>query len=134
MIDARSGSWHVAYFKPQMNTDKIRICMSRDPYRWMEEDTPELRSWVQAQSKHAMAQISSVPERESIRRRLEELLRTHAIGTITKAGDRYFFLQRLQDQELASLYCQDTLHGAPRLLFDPNELSSERIIAIADIH
>src|ERR1041384_7753807 len=99
--------------------------MSGDPYRWMEEETPALRAWVLAQHEHAMAQLSAVPERESIRRRLEELLRTHAIGTITKAGDRYFFLQRLQDQELASLYCED---GAPRLLLDPSELSSDRMI------
>jgi prolyl oligopeptidase len=100
----------------------------------MEEDTPVLRAWVLAQHESAMAQLSSLPERESIRRRLEELLRTHAIGTITKAGHRYFFQQRLKDQELASLYCQDTLHSAPRLLLDPSELSSDGTITLADAH
>ena len=81
-----------------------------------------------------MAQLSSVPARESIRRRLEELLRTPAIGNIVKAGKRYFFQQRLKDQELASLYCQDALHGAPRLLLDPSELSADRTITLADSH
>ncbi len=105
-----------------------------DPYRWMEEDTGALRTWVQAQHEYTMAQLSSLPARESIRRRLEELIRTPAMGTITKVGNRYFFRQRLKDQELAALYCQDAPHGAPRLLLDPNELSSDRTITLADTH
>jgi prolyl oligopeptidase len=108
--------------------------MASDPYRWMEEDTPLLRAWVQAQHEHTMAQLSSLPARESIRQRLEELLRANAMGAITKAGKRYFFLQRYEDQELASLYCQDEQHGSVRLLLDPSELSSDRTIALSDIH
>ena len=39
-----------------------------------------------------------------------------------------------KDQELSALYCQDAPHGAPRLLLDPNELSSDRTITLADTH
>src|SRR5258708_7095045 len=105
-----------------------------DPYRWMEEDTPELRAWVQAQHEYTMVQLSSLRSHESIRRRLEELMRTSAMGAITRAGKRYFFSRRLKDQELAALYCQDAPHGAPRLLLDPSELSSDRTITLADVH
>ncbi len=108
-----------------------------DPYRWMEENTPDLRTWVLAQHEYTMDQLSSLPARESIRRRLEELMRppgNGAIGTITKAGPRYFFRQRFKDQELSALYCQEGLHGAPRLLLDPSELSSDRTITLADTH
>jgi len=108
--------------------------MISDPYRWMEEDTPALRAWVLAQHEQTMAQLSSLPARESIRRRLEELLRSEAMGAITKAGQRYFFLKRFEKQELASLYCQDERHGPIRLLLDPGELSSDGTIALADIH
>lgn len=108
--------------------------MTSDPYRWMEEDTPVLRAWVLAQHEQALAQLAAVPGRESIRRRLEELLRTPATGTITRAGDRYFFLQRSSGQELAALYCQDGLHGELQLLLDPSELSSDRTITLADSH
>src|SRR5262245_24451286 len=108
--------------------------MISDPYHWMEDDTPALRAWVQAQHEHSMAQLSSLPARESIRRRLEELLLANAMSAITKAGKRYFFLRRYENQELASLYCQDELHGSVRLLLDPGELSSDRTIALADIH
>src|ERR1044071_7199841 len=106
----------------------------RDPYRWMEEDTPDLRTWVTAQHEYTMSQLSSLPVRESIRRRLEELLRTHAITDLSKAGKRYFFRQRFADQELAALYCRDVPDGEPRLLLDPNGLSSDRTITLADAH
>jgi len=105
-----------------------------DPYRWMEEDTPTLRAWVRAQHEYTMAQLSALPTREGLRRRLDELIRTAGVGAVTKAGERYFFLRRSADQELSALYCQDTLHGTPRLLLDPNELSSDRTVRLADTH
>ena len=69
-----------------------------------------------------------------IRRRLEELMRAPSIGPITKAGTRYFFRQRSNDQEISALYCKDAANGASRLLIDPNELSSDHTITLADIH
>lgn len=105
-----------------------------DPYRWMEEDTPPLRTWVLAQHEYTTARLSSLPAREGIRGRLEELMRTPAVGAITRAGSRYFFRKRQRDQELAALYCQDVPDGEPRLLLDPNELSSDRTITLADTH
>src|SRR5262245_46912906 len=105
-----------------------------DPYRWMEEDTPSLRTWVKAQHEHTMAQLSSLPARESIRRRLDELMRAPVMGTITCAGKRSFFRRRLEHQELSALYCQDTPQDAPRLLLDPSELNSEGTITLADTH
>ena len=105
-----------------------------DPYQWMEEDTPALRTWVMDQHEYTMAQLSALPAREGIRRRLEELMRPRAMRNITKAGSRYFFRQRFEDQELSALYCQDAPHGTPRLLLDPNELSSDGTIMLADTH
>jgi prolyl oligopeptidase len=103
-----------------------------DPYRWMEENTPALRTWVMDQHDYTIRQLSSLPAREGIRRRLEELLRTEPMGNVTKAGNRYFFRQRFADQELSALYFQDT--SAPRLLIDPSELSPDGTITLADTH
>ena len=105
-----------------------------DPFRWMEENTPALRAWVLAQHESTMAQLASLPAREKIKARLEALIRTTSTGTITKAGKRYFFQQRSADQELAVLYYQNSLNDAPRLLLDPNELSSDGTITLADTH
>jgi prolyl oligopeptidase len=100
----------------------------------MEDESPGLRTWVQAQHEYAMAQLSSVPVREEIRRRLEELLRPPAIANVTKAGSRYFFRRRSSNQELASLYYQETSESSPQLLIDPSELSPDGTITLMDTH
>jgi prolyl oligopeptidase len=105
-----------------------------DPYRWMEEDTPALRTWVMDQHEYTMAQLSSMTAREAIHRRLEELMRQPDTWGVTKAGPRYFFRRRFEDQELSALYCQDVPHSAPRLLLDPNEMSSDGTITLVDTH
>src|SRR6266567_150199 len=108
--------------------------MTSDPYRWMEEDTPALRAWVREQHEHTMAQLSAVPARAGIHRRLSELLRTATSGNISKAGKRYFFRQRQEGEELPVLYFRDTLHSVPRRLLDPNELNPDGTITLADTH
>ena len=105
-----------------------------DPYRWMEEDTPELRIWVNEQHQFTKAQLVGQPAREQIRRRLETLTQTPTLGGVIKAGLRCFFRQRLNGQELSALYCLDEPNATARLLLDPNELSSDRSITLADVY
>jgi prolyl oligopeptidase len=105
-----------------------------DPYRWMEEDTPERRAWVRAQHEYATAQLAALPCREDLRRRLDELMRPIGAGTFAQAGERSFLLRRSADRELPALYRQDAPDVAPRLLLDPNEFSVDRSVRLADIH
>jgi prolyl oligopeptidase len=126
-----NGSSHQTRLNP---TPQQAGRLISDPYRGMEKDTPALRAWVREQHEHTMAQLSAVPARADIHRRLSELLRTPASGNIVKAGRRYFFRQRQEDEELPALYCRDTLHSTPRRLLDPNEFSSDGTNTIADIH
>jgi prolyl oligopeptidase len=105
-----------------------------DPYRWMEEDTSELREWVSAQHQYTIDQLSSLPVRESIRKRLAELMGAPATGTIVTAGKRSFFRRRLKDQEMSLLYCQALPDVAPQLLIDPSELSPDHSVTLADFH
>lgn len=104
-----------------------------DPYRWMEDDSPELREWVKANHEYTVDQLASLPFRESIRARLEELLRAPARGPFIEAGTRRFYRQRVEGQELPSLYCE--LPGvAPILLIDPDKLSNDGSVTLADVH
>jgi prolyl oligopeptidase len=105
-----------------------------DPYRWMEEDSPALRTWLHEQHEHTIIQLSSLPAHEQIRSRLEVLLRRPTTGTVIKAGPRYFFRQRLEHQELPALYCRKTSNDAARILIDPNELSADSSITLAETY
>jgi prolyl oligopeptidase len=108
--------------------------MTRDCHRWLEEDAPAVRAWVREQHERTMAQLSALPVRADIHRRLSELLRSSASGNFVKAGKRCFFRRREEGEELPSLYCRDALHNAPRRLFDPNELDPDGTITLADTH
>ena len=47
-----------------------------DPYRWLEDDvrqSKEVADWVAAENRVTAAYFESIPERETIRRRLTEL-------------------------------------------------------------
>lgn len=114
--------------------DEIAGRRINDPYRWMEEDTPARQVWVRAHHQYTSDQLASIPARDDIRRRLDELMRGAGPGTTIRAGNRYFYRRRWASRELSALYCQDTPNGSPRLLLDPQELSSDHSVTLADIH
>ncbi|HWZ93479.1 MAG TPA: S9 family peptidase, partial [Polyangiaceae bacterium] len=96
-----------------------------DPYRWLEEDTDEVKAWVQAQNERTEEFLAGVPERTALRARLAELFE---IGTISlptvvrleSGGVRYFFTRRGGTEDQPRLFVQDGPHGTERVLFDPN--------------
>jgi prolyl oligopeptidase len=45
-----------------------------DPYRWLEEDTPERRAWLDGQGRYAGEYLRALPERQELADRLGELL------------------------------------------------------------
>jgi prolyl oligopeptidase len=63
-----------------------------DPYRWMEEDGPELRDWLLAQGKAAEEHFAALPLRAELKARLDELTADAVeITGFALAGDRVFY-------------------------------------------
>ncbi len=107
-----------------------------DPYRWLEEDvrkSPEVAAWVEAENKVTFAYLKSIPERETIRRRLTELWNYEKFSTPAKAGGRYFFMKNDGLQNQSVLYVMDSLNGTPRALLDPNQWSKDGTVALAGL-
>ena len=66
-----------------------------DPYRWLEEqDSPETRTWIDAQNKYAHSLLDTLPARPLIQKRLSELLRVDTVGTPFQQGGRYFLFKK----------------------------------------
>jgi len=104
-----------------------------DPYRWLEDpDDPATVTWVAAQNALVRKHLDG-PEREAIRARLAGLRDFARTGTPSQHGQRYFVTRNtgLQNQDV--LYVQDGLTGTPRLLLDPNTLSSDGTTALTDV-
>lgn len=104
-----------------------------DPYRWLEElDSPETRAWVEAQNKVTQAWLAQVPGRSHIRQRLTQLWNYERFGLPHKKGGRYFYTKNDGLQNQNAVYVLEHLDGQPRLLFDPNTLSTDGTIALAN--
>ena len=107
-----------------------------DTYRWLEDtDSPETRAWIEAQNALTFGYLESLPERESIRKRLNELWDYAKVTAPYHKAGRFFQLRNsgLQNQDL--LYVMDAPGGIPRaeggrILLDPNTLSSDGTVAL----
>ncbi len=102
-----------------------------DPYRWLENpDSPESRAWIEAENKVTFDYLAQIPQRARIKQRLTELWNYERFGVPFKQGRRYFITRNngLQNQNV--LYTMDSLEAAPRLLLDPNTLSTDGTVAL----
>ncbi len=104
-----------------------------DPYRWMEDlDAPELASWISAQNAVTQGFIADAPGRERIKSRLTEVWNYERYGVPVVRGTRYFYTRNDGLQNQAPVYWQEGLEGEPTLLIDPNTLSADGTISLAE--
>jgi prolyl oligopeptidase len=103
-----------------------------DPYRWLEDtDSPATKAWVEAQNRLTDSFLATIPERPAIKNRLTEIWNYARFSAPFKAGGRYFYLQNSGLQNQSILYVQDGKNAAPRVLLDPNVLSSDGTVALS---
>ena len=103
-----------------------------DPYRWLEDmNSPQTAAWVKAENELTFGYLAGIPERAAIRSRLEQLWNYAKFSAPVKAGSRYFYTQNSGLQNQAVLYVQDGRNAQPRVLIDPNTLSSDGTVALS---
>jgi len=102
-----------------------------DPYRWLEDgDSDDVRRWTAAQNALTEGYLAGVDARSAIQRRLAALLAIDALGAPAPAGGRYFYSRRRGNENQPVLYVRDGVHGADRVLIDPNALNTEGTTAL----
>jgi len=105
-----------------------------DPYRWLENpDADDTKAWVDAQNKVTFEYLNQLPDRERIQKRLTELWNYEKYGMPFKRGERYFYYKNDGLQNQSVLYAIETLNAEPRVLLDPNILSSDGTVALSGI-
>ncbi len=103
-----------------------------DPYRWLEDaDSPDTHSWVEAENKLTFSYLDKIPYRSAIRDRLTKLWNYERFTAPQQQGGRYFYEHNngLQNQNV--LLVAESLNAEPRMLLDPNTLSSDGTVALA---
>ena len=112
-----------------------------DPYRWMEAPGQAVSSWIEAQNALSRPWLEGIPAREEIRARLTGLWDYEQYGYAwldpkarvpIRRGGRYFFVEKSGRQNQGVLYWAPQLNAAPRVLVDPNTLSTDGTASLAD--
>jgi len=102
-----------------------------DPYRWLEQgDSPEVLAWTEAQNAFTRKFLDALPARALIARQLKTLWDYPRHGTPVQAGPYLFYSKNDGLQNQSPVYVQEGLAGAPRVLIDPNALSSDGTVAL----
>ena len=103
-----------------------------DPYRWLEDtDSADTHDWVEAENKVTFGYLDQIPYRKAIRDRITKLWNYERFTVPGQQGGRYFYQHNngLQNQNV--LLVGESLNAEPRVLLDPNTLSSDGTVALA---
>jgi prolyl oligopeptidase len=105
-----------------------------DPYRWMEtEKTPELAKWIEEENAIVQNYLAQIPFRDELRKEMTERYDYPKQSAPWKRGGRYFFSKNSGLQNQSVQYYKMSLDGEETLLIDPNELSDDGTVALANM-
>lgn len=103
-----------------------------DPYRWLEDpDSDETKAFVEAQNAVTQRVFDNVPFVEETKARLTELFNYEKYTAPKKYGGKYVFAKNDGLQNQYVYYIQDSLESEPRVLLDPNQLSTDGTAALS---
>ncbi len=103
------------------------------PYQWMEDlNNPVLKNWVAAENRFAFSYLDKIPVRPWIREHLTQLWNYEKVGVPFREAGKLFFSKNTGLQNQSVIYEQDSLTTKPRVLIDPNKLSPDGSVALAD--
>jgi prolyl oligopeptidase len=102
-----------------------------DPYSWLEDvDSAETKAWIEAENNLTFSYLHAIPGRDRIAARMKSLWNYERFGLPEKEGSRYFYTRNDGLQNQAVLYVADSLTATPRVLIDPNKLSTDGTVAL----
>ncbi len=102
-----------------------------DPYRYLEDvNNPDTRQYVERELAYTRSILDPLPGRDSIHRRLSQLLTIGTIGPPQLGGKYYFYTRREGMQNQPVLYVREAVKGNDRTLVDANQMAADGTVAL----
>lgn len=102
-----------------------------DPYRWLEDDnSEETKAWVTLQNNLTFSYLDKIPFRNKIKERLTKIWNFPKETAPFKKGPYYFFYKNDGIQNQNVLYFKKGINGEPKMLLDPNTLSTDGTVSL----
>lgn len=118
--------------KPGKKVDILHGVEVPDPYRWLEDlNSAQTATWIKAQSSLTESYLKTIPGRKTLKTHLTKLWNVERFGIPFFEGDRYFFTKNNGLQNQSVLYSTKSLTAEPKVLLDPNSLSTDGTIALS---
>jgi len=103
-----------------------------DPYRWMEDtESAETKAWIEAENKLTNSYLSTIPQRDGIKKRLTEIWNYERYSAPSKITDNFYIYTKndgLQNQSV--LYKATSINDPGKVFFDPNKLRADGTAAL----
>ena len=104
-----------------------------DPYRWLEDlSSPDTKSWIDSQNARTLPFLERLPQRAALLARLTQLWNYSRTSLPIEEAGELFYRHNTGLQKQAPLYRRAARAAQPRLLLDPNTLSDDGSVSLAD--
>ncbi|MCH9613690.1 MAG: Prolyl endopeptidase [Chlamydiia bacterium] len=116
------------------HTDTHHNIVVKDPYRYMENPDDSRRvEWLRKEATYSADYFTQIKDRLEIKHELRDLLDFPRYSSLMRLGRRYIFFENTGLQNQSVLYIQNGLKNAPRILLDPNSLSTDGTVALRQV-
>ncbi len=102
------------------------------PYQWMEDlNSKAVTDWVAAEDRATFDYIAKLPLREHFLRRVTQLWDYPKASIPVREGGLYFYSKNSGLERQSPVYLRSTLGGLAKLVLDPNMMSPDGSMALA---
>lgn len=105
-----------------------------EPYHWLEDDrSAQTEEWVKQQNELTHSNLAKIPFRNEIKKRLTEVMDYPKYGSPSKHNGKYYFFKNDGLQNQSVLFEMEELNSEPKVLLDPNKLSTDGTVALSGL-
>jgi prolyl oligopeptidase len=115
-------------------TETLHGVKLTDPYRWLEDqNSPATRAWIDSEVRYTNSVLSKLPFRAKLRDRLKALEDIESVSLPYERAGRYFFRHHSPGQDQPVIEMRNGIHGANKVLVDPNPWSKDHTISASTL-